>query len=411
MSKKSTTKNFLVTTAFIQIALVIGMIPVYVHANAPRNENPEHGLVGSIVSGGQRSTHNTVTINVQSFAFSPTSVTINVGDTITWQDHDSAGHTIVSTGSPSFTGSGGSFNGSTYSYTFNSAGTYQYRCGPHSSMTGTITVQGSAPTNTPTPTPTATPTPTPTPTAPPSSGTTNTPTPTPTKIPGTTLTVTSTASKTPTPTGKATGTPTPTSTLIPSTTTTPTTTPDVFTAQTTITPTPEISATPTPPSKYTFRLKVTDAKGNPIANKDVTLDTGARTVTDKDGYASFDNVEPGTHTVQVGHGKTLETSQILVGGTNAIFETAFQSAKASEGSNWTLPLLIAVPILLAGGGVAFIKVREKKLHDLNTKRHLNMDNPGKTVLQPQPGNTPVTPTVTVTPLDSNRIEDPGTPSV
>jgi plastocyanin len=67
--------------------------------------------------------------------------TIAVGGKITWTWVGAIGHSVRSTGSPSFTSSSIMASG-TYSFTFNSAGTYQYNCAVHgNAMTGTIVVR------------------------------------------------------------------------------------------------------------------------------------------------------------------------------------------------------------------------------------------------------------------------------
>ena len=78
-------------------------------------------------------------ISISNFAFSPASVTLKVGTTVTWTNQDSAPHTIVSdTGEWRSPRLG---QGDTFSFTFDKAGTFPYHCGVHSSMTGTITVE------------------------------------------------------------------------------------------------------------------------------------------------------------------------------------------------------------------------------------------------------------------------------
>lgn len=82
---------------------------------------------------------------MQSISFVPNNKTISVGTTITWINKDAVVHTATSgnPGNPS-----GSFNsgniqsGGTFSFTFDSTGTYPYYCIPHQNqMQGTITVQ------------------------------------------------------------------------------------------------------------------------------------------------------------------------------------------------------------------------------------------------------------------------------
>jgi plastocyanin len=79
-------------------------------------------------------------VTIQNFAFSPATVTVNVGDTVTWTNQDDVQH--------SATASDGSFDtgllsqGSSGSATFDTAGTFAYICTPHPNMKGTVVVQG-----------------------------------------------------------------------------------------------------------------------------------------------------------------------------------------------------------------------------------------------------------------------------
>src|SRR5215469_2668934 len=98
--------------------------------------------------------------------FSPSSVTIHPGDTVRWT-WGSNFHSSTSgvPGNPNGIWDSGVINqGSVFSHTFNSTGTFPYYCITHGGccgMVGMVTVMNSA--STPTPTPAVTPTPTPTP--------------------------------------------------------------------------------------------------------------------------------------------------------------------------------------------------------------------------------------------------------
>jgi plastocyanin len=76
--------------------------------------------------------------------FIPAEVTVHVDDTVTWSNDDSAAHTVTS-GSPTG-GPDGTFDSSlfmadtTFSYTFDKAGEYNYFCMVHPWMTGKIQV-------------------------------------------------------------------------------------------------------------------------------------------------------------------------------------------------------------------------------------------------------------------------------
>ena len=120
----------------------------------------------------------TASVDISGFAFRPPSVTINVGDTVTWTNHDSAQHSVV------FSGGGPQTpvlsNGQSASLTFMSAGQFNYICGIHgASMSGTVIVRAAATLPpTPVPTPVPTPRPTPAPTIAPTVAPTVEPTPT-----------------------------------------------------------------------------------------------------------------------------------------------------------------------------------------------------------------------------------------
>lgn len=78
-------------------------------------------------------------IRISGMAFSPTTLTVAKGTTVTWANDDTVGHTV--TGDNGGPKSGTINNHETYSYTFNAAGTFKYHCSIHPSMTGTVIVQ------------------------------------------------------------------------------------------------------------------------------------------------------------------------------------------------------------------------------------------------------------------------------
>ena len=83
-----------------------------------------------------------VTVSVFNFGFSPDPVTIQVGDTITWENNQGF-HNVVSTSGPeSFSSGAPAGAGWSYSRTFTQPGTYTYICEVHSNMQGTIIVEG-----------------------------------------------------------------------------------------------------------------------------------------------------------------------------------------------------------------------------------------------------------------------------
>ena len=83
-------------------------------------------------------------VTIENFLFSPQDLTIEVGDTVTWTNLDDFSHTATSTSGPSAFDSGNLANGETFSFTFDTAGTYEYFCEIHPNMIGSITVTAAA---------------------------------------------------------------------------------------------------------------------------------------------------------------------------------------------------------------------------------------------------------------------------
>ena len=85
------------------------------------------------------------TVTISGFSFSPNTVTVNVGDTVTWTNQDASTHTATSSGNFN---TGNIPEGGSKSVTFNSAGTFDYICTIHPTMQGTVVVRaagGAAP--------------------------------------------------------------------------------------------------------------------------------------------------------------------------------------------------------------------------------------------------------------------------
>ena len=78
-------------------------------------------------------------IVMKNFMFQPTSVTVKAGSTVTWTNMDEEPHTVVSTG--------GVFRSNaldtkdSFSFKFDTPGTYHFACSIHPRMVGTIVVQ------------------------------------------------------------------------------------------------------------------------------------------------------------------------------------------------------------------------------------------------------------------------------
>ncbi|WP_457112603.1 cupredoxin domain-containing protein [Marmoricola sp. URHA0025 HA25] len=114
---------------------------------------------------GAMTTGTTKTVAIMNYAFSPAELNVEVGDTVTWTNMDTAPHTVTVTSGPVKFASANLAKGQTFSYTFTTAGTYSYYCAVHPDMVAKVVVSGTSTTPTPTPTPTPTDPPMPMPSA------------------------------------------------------------------------------------------------------------------------------------------------------------------------------------------------------------------------------------------------------
>jgi plastocyanin len=79
-------------------------------------------------------------VTIDNFAFSPVTLTVKAGGTVTWTNRDEEPHTVAaSDGSFHSPGMG---TGATFTHTFATAGTFDYVCSIHPMMHGTVVVTG-----------------------------------------------------------------------------------------------------------------------------------------------------------------------------------------------------------------------------------------------------------------------------
>jgi plastocyanin len=78
-------------------------------------------------------------VTIDNFTFAPAEITVSVGSTVTWENRDDIPHTVVEKNK--LFRSKALDTGDSYSFTFASAGTYDYFCGLHPHMVGKIIVK------------------------------------------------------------------------------------------------------------------------------------------------------------------------------------------------------------------------------------------------------------------------------
>lgn len=81
-------------------------------------------------------------VAVEDFAFTPATVTVVAGGSVTWEARrDPEQHTVTPTDDGAFAGSGSLFAGDDYTVRFDTPGRFAYICSFHPFMTGTVVVE------------------------------------------------------------------------------------------------------------------------------------------------------------------------------------------------------------------------------------------------------------------------------
>ncbi len=131
MKKLNSPKNRILTVATILIAILGTTISCQKAMDNMYDTGTNPGTGGTGSPGANE-------VWIQNMAYSPSTITVSAGTTIKWTNKDGVAHTVTSNSGLFDSGSIGS-NG-TYSHTFNTAGTFPYKCTFHPSMTATVVV-------------------------------------------------------------------------------------------------------------------------------------------------------------------------------------------------------------------------------------------------------------------------------
>ena len=124
------------------VVLAIGGLAIYDHNKS--NNGPAYSNNSSNNSAQSQTNQSSASgaITIKNMMFTPSQISIAKGGTVTWTNNDSTVHRVVddltNVGGPA---SGDIQPGSTYSFTFNKTGSFQYHCSIHPSMRGTIVVK------------------------------------------------------------------------------------------------------------------------------------------------------------------------------------------------------------------------------------------------------------------------------
>jgi plastocyanin len=96
-------------------------------------------LVGALLACRMVAAEEAKTVAIDNFTFSAKELTVTVGSTVRWINHDDILHSVVA--KDAAFRSKALDTDDVYFFTFTSAGTFDYLCGQHPLMTGTIIVK------------------------------------------------------------------------------------------------------------------------------------------------------------------------------------------------------------------------------------------------------------------------------
>jgi plastocyanin len=100
-------------------------------------------VAGSVLAAGvlfARADGAATTVSIDNFTFTPQTLTVKAGTTVTWTNRDDIPHGVAWTNN-AFARSNALDTDDSYAVTFTTPGTYQYFCYVHPHMVGTLVVQ------------------------------------------------------------------------------------------------------------------------------------------------------------------------------------------------------------------------------------------------------------------------------
>jgi len=103
-------------------------------------------LAAVVLPGWAQNAPSGIAVSIDNFTFTPPSLKVKAGTTVTWTNKDDIPHGIAASDN-AFTKSKALDTDDSYSFTFTTPGTYQYFCYIHPHMVGTIVVEAATGSN------------------------------------------------------------------------------------------------------------------------------------------------------------------------------------------------------------------------------------------------------------------------
>ncbi len=132
------------TKALVGISVTVAAVVIIAGAillNAPDRAGDDSSADASQNSAHSEPNGESNEVTIKNFNFVQSKIRIKKGTAVTWTNQDSARHDIMpDSPSENFKASQLLAKGESYSFTFNTAGTYSYYCSPHPYMKASVEV-------------------------------------------------------------------------------------------------------------------------------------------------------------------------------------------------------------------------------------------------------------------------------
>lgn len=127
----------------VVLVVIVGAVVLIMNKNnSSKTTTGSSGNMSMSHSSNGSSTNKQATnkVTIQNYAFSPANISVKKGTTVTWTNQDSVAHTVQETDGKTGPMSQDIDQGKSFSFTYNTVGTFNYHCSIHPDMVGTVTV-------------------------------------------------------------------------------------------------------------------------------------------------------------------------------------------------------------------------------------------------------------------------------
>ena len=131
-----------IVPAILVLALIIGGVILLTKSSDSKDSsmNSMDMSTKSATNADDSSAVATDKVSIEGFNFSPATIKIKKGTTVTWTNQDSVAHNVHETDGKSGPMSDSLKKGDTYTFTYSETGTFKYICSIHPDMKGTVIV-------------------------------------------------------------------------------------------------------------------------------------------------------------------------------------------------------------------------------------------------------------------------------